>query len=112
MAIGRATAWLLVWLLLWTGLALWAAYGLAIAWPYELHPLLLVLVAFTCALAVLQDALWLAIFGIVGLTIRANEVDAAAAMLDMARIPHREANYRIVVPASAAHGVFIELAED
>lgn len=28
--------------------------------------LLLVLVAFTCALAVLQDALWLAIFGIVG----------------------------------------------
>ncbi len=31
------------WLLAWTGLSLWAAYGLATAWPYELHPLLLVL---------------------------------------------------------------------
>ena len=50
--------------------------------------------------------------GIIGLTIRVNEVDAAAAMLDMGRIPRREANHRIVVPASAAHGVFIEFAED
>lgn len=31
------------WLLVWSGLSLWAAYGLATAWPYELHPLLLVL---------------------------------------------------------------------
>ncbi|MBK9019949.1 MAG: hypothetical protein IPL72_08100 [Sulfuritalea sp.] len=31
------------WLLAWTGLALWAAYGLATAWPYEMHPLLVVL---------------------------------------------------------------------
>ena len=31
------------WLLAWTGLSLWAAYGLATAWPYELHPLLFVL---------------------------------------------------------------------
>lgn len=50
--------------------------------------------------------------GIVGLAIRVNEVDAAVAMLDMARIPHREARHRIIVPASAAHGVFIEFAED
>lgn len=39
MAIGRG----IVWLLLWSGLALWAAYGLATTWPYELHPLLPVL---------------------------------------------------------------------
>lgn len=32
------------WLLAWSGLSLWAAYRLATAWPYELHPLLLVLV--------------------------------------------------------------------
>lgn len=31
------------WLLAWSGLSLWAAYGLTTAWPYELHPLLLVL---------------------------------------------------------------------
>lgn len=31
------------WLLAWAGLALWAAHGLATAWPYELHPLLVVL---------------------------------------------------------------------
>ena len=36
----RSVAFLLVWL----GLALWAAYGLAMAWPYELHPLLILLV--------------------------------------------------------------------
>jgi hypothetical protein len=33
-----------IWLLVWLGLALWAANGLATAWPYELHPLLLVLI--------------------------------------------------------------------
>jgi catechol 2,3-dioxygenase-like lactoylglutathione lyase family enzyme len=50
--------------------------------------------------------------GIVGLTIRVNEVDAVAAMLDMGRVPHREKNHRIVVPTVAAHGVFLEFAED
>ncbi len=50
--------------------------------------------------------------GIVALAIRVNEVDAAAAMLDMARIPHREANHSIVVPAGAAHGVALVFAED
>ena len=49
--------------------------------------------------------------GIVGLSIRVNELDAVAAMLDMGRIPHREANHRLIVPASAAHGVFLEFAE-
>ncbi len=51
-------------------------------------------------------------FGIVGLRIRVNEVDAAAAMLDMGRVPHRETKHGVLVPASAAHGVFIEFAED
>ena len=32
------------WLLAWAGLALWAAQGLATRWPYELHPLFVVLV--------------------------------------------------------------------
>jgi catechol 2,3-dioxygenase-like lactoylglutathione lyase family enzyme len=50
--------------------------------------------------------------GIVGLAIRVNEIDAVAAMLDMGRIPHREANHRLVVSAQAAHGVFLEFAED
>lgn len=50
--------------------------------------------------------------GIVGLTIRVNEVDAAAAMLDMARIPYREARHRLTVPAGAARGIAIEFAED
>ena len=50
--------------------------------------------------------------GIMGLAIRVNEVDAVAAMLDMGRIPHREANHRLIVPAHAAHGVFLEFAED
>ncbi|MEQ1867339.1 MAG: VOC family protein [Micropepsaceae bacterium] len=49
--------------------------------------------------------------GIVGLSIRVNELDAVAAMLDMGRIPHREANHRLIVPANAAHGVFLEFAE-
>jgi catechol 2,3-dioxygenase-like lactoylglutathione lyase family enzyme len=50
--------------------------------------------------------------GIVGLRIRVNELDAVAAMLDMGRIPHSEANHRLIVPANAAHGVFLEFAED
>jgi catechol 2,3-dioxygenase-like lactoylglutathione lyase family enzyme len=49
--------------------------------------------------------------GIVGLTIRVNELDAVAAMLDMGRVPHREASHRVIVPASSAHGVFLEFAE-
>jgi catechol 2,3-dioxygenase-like lactoylglutathione lyase family enzyme len=50
--------------------------------------------------------------GIVGLVIRVNEVDAVGAMLDMGRVPHRETKRGILVPASAAHGVFLEFAED
>jgi catechol 2,3-dioxygenase-like lactoylglutathione lyase family enzyme len=50
--------------------------------------------------------------GIVALTIRVNEPDAAAAMLDMAKLPHRETSNSVIVPASAAHGVVIEFAED
>lgn len=50
--------------------------------------------------------------GIVALTIRVNEIDAVAAMLDMGRVPHREANHRIVVPATAAHGITLTFAED
>jgi catechol 2,3-dioxygenase-like lactoylglutathione lyase family enzyme len=49
--------------------------------------------------------------GIVALTIRVNEPDAAAAMLDMAKLPHRETSNSVIVPASAAHGVVIEFAE-
>lgn len=49
--------------------------------------------------------------GIVGLTIRVNEVDAVAAMLDMGRIPHHEAKHGLIVPASGAHGIFLEFAE-
>lgn len=50
--------------------------------------------------------------GIVGLRIRVNELDAVAAMLEMGRIPHSEANHRLIVPANAAHGVFLEFTED
>src|SRR6185295_17319394 len=49
--------------------------------------------------------------GIVGLCIRVNELDAAAAMLDMGRVPHAESKRGVIVPASAAHGVFIEFTE-
>jgi catechol 2,3-dioxygenase-like lactoylglutathione lyase family enzyme len=49
--------------------------------------------------------------GIVGLTVRVNEVDAAAAMLEMGRIPHREIEPGLVVPARAAHGVFVAFSE-
>jgi catechol 2,3-dioxygenase-like lactoylglutathione lyase family enzyme len=49
--------------------------------------------------------------GIIGLTIRVNEVDAVGAMLDMGRLPHRETKSGIVVPAAAAHGIFLHFAE-
>lgn len=50
--------------------------------------------------------------GIVALTIRVNELDAVGAMLEMGRIPHEEVRHRILVPASATHGVALEFAED
>lgn len=49
--------------------------------------------------------------GIVGLCIRVNEVDAAGAMLDMGRVPHKESKRGVIVPASSAHGAFIEFVE-
>jgi catechol 2,3-dioxygenase-like lactoylglutathione lyase family enzyme len=49
--------------------------------------------------------------GVVGISVRVNEVDAVGAMLDMGRIPHREIKHGVIVPAKAAHGVFIEFAE-
>jgi hypothetical protein len=49
--------------------------------------------------------------GIVALTVRVNEPDAAAAMLDMAKIPHHETRNGVIVPASAAHGVALVFAE-
>jgi catechol 2,3-dioxygenase-like lactoylglutathione lyase family enzyme len=49
--------------------------------------------------------------GIVALTIRVNEPDAAAAMLSMAKVPHTETRNTVTVPANAAHGVVIEFAE-
>ena len=50
--------------------------------------------------------------GIVAIVIHVNEPDAAAAMLEMAKIPHNETRNGIIVPASAAHGVVIEFAEN
>jgi catechol 2,3-dioxygenase-like lactoylglutathione lyase family enzyme len=50
--------------------------------------------------------------GIVALAIRVNERDAAAAMLDMGRVPHQETSAAVIVPASATHGVTIAFAED
>lgn len=50
-------------------------------------------------------------YGIVALTIRVNEPDAAAAMLSMAKVPHFETRNTVTVPASAVHGVVIEFAE-
>ncbi|MBP6013028.1 MAG: VOC family protein [Alphaproteobacteria bacterium] len=49
--------------------------------------------------------------GIVAMTVRVNEPDAAAAMLSMAKIPHHETRNTVTVPAHAAHGVVIEFAE-
>ena len=50
--------------------------------------------------------------GIKGLTLRVNEIDAVAAMLDMGRIPHSTAKHCITVPATAAHGLTMEFTED
>ena len=50
--------------------------------------------------------------GIVALTIRVNELDAAGAMLSMGKVSHNETRHSITVPASAAHGVAIIFAED
>ena len=50
--------------------------------------------------------------GIIALKIRVNEPDAAGAMLSMGRVPHEESRHGIIVPASAAHGVVLEFAED
>lgn len=50
--------------------------------------------------------------GIAGLTIRVNEIDAVAAMLDMGRIPHSASKHNLTVPATAAHGVALEFTED
>ena len=49
--------------------------------------------------------------GIVAIVIRVNEPDAATAMLDMAKVPHQETRNSVIVPASAAHGVVVEFAE-
>lgn len=50
--------------------------------------------------------------GIVALALRINELDAAAAMLSMGRIPHEERRDRVIVPATATHGVALVLTED
>ena len=49
--------------------------------------------------------------GIVAIVIRVNEPDAAAAMLDMAKIAHQETRNSVIVPATATHGVVVEFAE-
>ena len=50
--------------------------------------------------------------GIVAMTVTVNEPDAASAMLEMARVPHQEARSIVTVPASAAHGIVLQMAED
>ena len=50
--------------------------------------------------------------GIVALTIRVNELDAAGAMLSMGRIPHEESRHAITVPATAANGIAVRFSED
>jgi len=50
--------------------------------------------------------------GVVMLRITVNEPDATSAMLEMAKVPHREEDGVVTVPASAAHGVALEFAED
>ena len=56
----RSRRWALAWLLAWSGLTVWAAHGLATAWPYELHPLLLLLaLALPGVLFRATDLLWM-----------------------------------------------------
>lgn len=50
--------------------------------------------------------------GIVAITIRVNELDAAGAMLSMGRIPHEESRHAITVPATAANGIAVQFSED
>jgi len=50
--------------------------------------------------------------GIVALRVTVNEPDATSAMLQMAKLPHKEARNAVVVPASATHGVALEFRED
>lgn len=50
--------------------------------------------------------------GIVAITVTVNEPDAASAMLSMAKVPHTETRSIVTVPASAAHGVALQFAED
>jgi catechol 2,3-dioxygenase-like lactoylglutathione lyase family enzyme len=51
------------------------------------------------------------ITGMAGLSIRVHEIDAVGAMLDMGRVPYRETEFGVAVPASAAHGVCVEFFE-
>lgn len=50
--------------------------------------------------------------GIVAMTIRVNELDAAGAMLSMGRIPHEETRHAITVPATSANGIVVRFSED
>jgi catechol 2,3-dioxygenase-like lactoylglutathione lyase family enzyme len=50
--------------------------------------------------------------GIVAITIRLNELDAAGAMLSMGRIPHEETRHAISVPATATNGIAVRFCED
>lgn len=50
--------------------------------------------------------------GVVALSVTVNEPDATAAMLEMAKVPHNEVGDAVIVPASAAHGVALQFAED
>jgi len=50
--------------------------------------------------------------GIVAITIRLNELDAAGAMLSMGRIPHEETRHAITVPATATNGIAVRFCED
>jgi catechol 2,3-dioxygenase-like lactoylglutathione lyase family enzyme len=49
--------------------------------------------------------------GIAALAIRVNEPDATSAILSMAKVAHKETHESVIVPASAAHGVVLEFAE-
>jgi hypothetical protein len=49
--------------------------------------------------------------GLAALSIRVNEPDAAASMLDAARVPYTEGHHGLIVPAKAAGGVIVEMIE-
>jgi len=48
--------------------------------------------------------------GVIAIVIRVHELHAATALLASANIPHREGRASATVPASATHGVVLELA--